>query len=72
MGRCGMNENHQQEQWMYCPHCSAKTRVRLLKDTELKCLPLFSPKCKHEILIIAKHFIVSPVNLTVESEQARR
>lgn len=67
-----MNESQKQEQWVLCPHCGAKTRVRLLKDTELKCFPLFCPKCKHEILINAKDFIVSPVNLTAENEQARR
>ncbi|MDO5411610.1 MAG: cysteine-rich KTR domain-containing protein [Lachnospiraceae bacterium] len=67
-----MNENQKQEHGVLCPHCSAKTRVRLLEDTERKCFPLFCPKCKHEILINAKHFIVSQVNLTVENEQARR
>lgn len=67
-----MDENQKkQEQWVLCPHCGAKTRVRLLEDTELKCFPLFCPKCKQEILINAKHFIVSQVNLTVENEQAR-
>lgn len=67
-----MSENRKKEQWVLCPHCGAKTRVRLLKNTELKCFPLFCPKCKREILINAKHFIVSPVNLTTENEKARR
>lgn len=67
-----MNENRKQEHWVLCPHCGAKTRVRLLEDTELKCFPLFCPKSKREILISAKHFIVSTVSLIAKNEQARR
>lgn len=67
-----MRENQKQEQWVLCPHCGAKTRVRLLKDTELKYFPLFCPKCKQENLINAKDFIVSSANLTKATEQARR
>lgn len=64
-----MSENGKKEQWVLCPHCGSKTRVRLLEDTELKCFPLFCPKCKHEILINAKHFIVSPVSLAVKTNK---
>lgn len=65
-----MNVNHKQEQGVYGPHCGEKTRVRLLQETELKCFPLFCPKCKREALIHAKRFIVSTVNLIAENEQA--
>ena len=68
-----MNENEiHQEHWILCPHCGAKTRVRILKDTELKCFPLFCPKCKKEHMIDAKDFIVSTVILTESNEKARR
>ena len=36
----------------------AKTRLKLLPETELKFFPLFCPKCRHESIINAKHFII--------------
>ncbi|HDK7167906.1 TPA: cysteine-rich KTR domain-containing protein [Clostridium botulinum] len=37
--------------WLYCPICQSKTRVKVRTDTELKNFPLFCPKCKKENLI---------------------
>ncbi|SFB33063.1 cysteine-rich KTR domain-containing protein [Clostridium frigidicarnis] len=37
--------------WLYCPICQNKTRVKVRTDTELKNFPLFCPKCKKESLI---------------------
>ena len=37
--------------WLYCPICHNKTRLKMRKDTELKNFPLFCPKCKQETLI---------------------
>ncbi|EPY2304558.1 cysteine-rich KTR domain-containing protein [Clostridium sporogenes] len=37
--------------WLYCPICQNKTRVKVGTDTELKNFPLFCPKCKKESLI---------------------
>ena len=48
--------------WILCPLCSAKTRVRLRPDTELKNFPLFCPKCKKEFLIDAKRQKVAVVH----------
>ncbi len=42
------------EQWLLCPICRSKTRLKLLKETELKSFPLFCPKCKQETLINVK------------------
>lgn len=44
--------------WILCPRCGSKTRLRLLRTTELKNFPLFCPKCKKESVIEAKDYIV--------------
>lgn len=44
--------------WVLCPYCGAKTRLQLLRETELKALPLFCPKCRQESVINAKNFII--------------
>lgn len=46
------------EQWLLCPRCQSKTRLKIQDDTELKHFPLFCPKCRKEILIDVKHFQV--------------
>ncbi len=48
-----------EEQWVICPICKNKTRVRLRVDTVLKNFPLFCPKCKQESLIDAEKLKVS-------------
>ena len=44
-----------QEEWILCPICGNKTRVRIRKDTELKNFPLYCPKCSRESLIEVKN-----------------
>lgn len=44
-----------QIEWLLCPVCGNKTRLKVRKDTELKNFPLYCPKCKKEILIQAKN-----------------
>ena len=39
------------EQWVFCPVCKNKTRLKIRVDTELINFPLFCPKCKQETLI---------------------
>ncbi|MBC5582040.1 cysteine-rich KTR domain-containing protein [Anaerofilum sp. BX8] len=39
------------EQWVFCPICKNKTRLKIRMDTELKKFPLYCPKCKQETLI---------------------
>ena len=41
----------EKEQWLLCPICQNKTRIKLREDTELKNFPLFCPKCRQEALI---------------------
>ncbi len=37
--------------WVLCPICGNKTRVKIRIDTELKNFPLYCPKCKQESII---------------------
>ena len=46
------------ENWILCPLCRGKTRLKLREDTELKKFPLYCPKCKIETLIRVKQFKV--------------
>lgn len=39
------------DEWVLCPVCKSKTRVKARKDTVLLNFPLFCPKCKREVLI---------------------
>ena len=39
------------EQWILCPICGSKTRLKIRADTILRHFPLFCPKCKNETLI---------------------
>lgn len=47
------------EDWVLCPICKNKTRLRLRKDTILINYPLYCPKCKQETLITAEDFQVT-------------
>ena len=53
-----MKEHEEKKQWVLCPWCGSKTRLQLLRETELKAFPLFCPKCKCESIIDAKNFII--------------
>ena len=53
-----MKEIEAEKRWVLCPLCGAKTRLQLLPETELKAFPLFCPKCRHESIINARHFII--------------
>lgn len=48
-------------EWLLCPFCSSKTRIKMRSDTELKNFPLFCPKCKQETLIDVKKFQISVI-----------
>lgn len=57
--------DEEEKRWVLCPYCGAKTRLQLLRETELKALLLFCPKCRQESVINAKNFII-------ETRDARR
>lgn len=48
-------------EWLLCPICKSKTRVKIRDDTKLINFPLFCPKCKQEILINANKLKVSVI-----------
>ena len=52
-----------QAEWIFCPICGNKTRLKIRRDTEPKNFPLFCPKCKQETLINVRH-----LNTTVIKE----
>lgn len=43
-------------QWLLCPKCGKKTRLKLRDDTELKNFPLYCPKCRQMTLVDVKNF----------------
>lgn len=56
------------EQWILCPVCGNKTRLKIREETELRNFPLFCPKCKQETLINIKQFNMS----VIKEPDARR
>ena len=36
--------------WLYCPICHNKTKLKMRRDTELKNFPLYCPKCKKAVI----------------------
>ena len=38
-------------EWIKCPICGNKTRLKMRDDTIIKNFPLYCPKCKKESLI---------------------
>ena len=51
------------EEWLLCPICKNKTRIRVRKDTVLQNFPLFCPKCRIQIVVN-----VQKLHLTVIKE----
>lgn len=47
--------------WLLCPICQSKTRIKIRGDTVLENFPLFCPKCKQEKLISVKQLHMSIV-----------
>lgn len=37
--------------FILCPVCGRKTKVKVIRETELKNFPLFCPKCRQENVI---------------------
>lgn len=56
-----MNQTKEKIEWLLCPICSNKTRLKVRKDTELINFPLFCPKCKKESLINVNNLKVTIV-----------
>lgn len=49
-------------EWVQCPKCARKTRVKIRGDTVLKNFPLFCPKCKSETMIHVENMKISVID----------
>ena len=58
-------------QWVLCPVCRNKTRLKIRGDTILINFPLYCPKCKQETLITAKNLNITIVKATPSGVQPR-
>lgn len=58
-------------EWILCPICGNKTRLKIRKDTEIKNFPLFCPKCKHETIINVKQLNTSVIKEPGAQMQSR-
>ena len=64
------NKDMSHIEWVLCPVCGSKTRLRIRSDTILENFPLFCPKCKHETLIAVRQlnlFIVQEPDAKTQS-----
>lgn len=48
-------------EWLLCPVCGNKTRIKIRPDTVLENFPLLCPKCKQETLIRVKELNTSVI-----------
>ena len=60
-----------QQEWITCPICKNKTRVKIREDTILENFPLFCPKCKHENLVNVKQLNMSIIKEPDAKTQSR-
>ena len=58
-------------EWVRCPICGNKTRIKIRGDTELRNFPLFCPKCKQETLINAYKLNISVIKEPDAKTQSR-
>ncbi|WP_291652077.1 cysteine-rich KTR domain-containing protein [Clostridium sp.] len=59
------------DEWILCPVCSNKTRVKIRVDTVLENFPLFCPKCKKETIINVKQLNISVIKEPDAKTQSR-
>jgi Zn finger protein HypA/HybF involved in hydrogenase expression len=60
-----------QYQWIFCPVCGNKTRVKMRDDTVLENFPLYCPKCKQETIINVKQLNISVIKEPDAKTQSR-
>ena len=49
------------DKWIYCPLCGSKTRLQIMKNTEMNNFPLYCPKCKQKSIIKVKNLQVTVI-----------
>ncbi|MCH5194685.1 MAG: cysteine-rich KTR domain-containing protein [Oscillospiraceae bacterium] len=62
-----MKEN----EWLICPFCKNKTRMKIRSDTIIQNFPLYCPKCKQESLIEVKHLHITVIREPDAQTQSR-
>ncbi|MBU3146081.1 cysteine-rich KTR domain-containing protein [Clostridium sp. CF012] len=58
-------------EWILCPVCGNKTRVKVRDDTVLENFPLFCPRCKQETIINVKQLNISVIKEPDAKMQSR-
>lgn len=58
-------------EWVLCPVCGSKTRVKIFSDTVLENFPLFCPKCRHETVVNVKQLNISVIKEPDAKTQSR-
>lgn len=60
-----------QVEWIFCPVCSNKTRLKVRDDTVLEHFPLHCPKCRQETLINVRKMNISVIKEPDTKMQSR-
>ena len=63
--------NDMDTEWLLCPVCGSKTRLKIRDDTVLENFPLYCPKCKHETLIAVRKMKMSIIKEPDAQTQSR-
>jgi len=58
-------------EWILCPVCGNKTRVKIRDDTVIENFPLFCPMCKKETIINVKQLNISVIKEPDAKTQSR-
>ena len=51
----------EETQWIICPNCGEKTRVKVMESTIMKNFLLYCHRCKQEFAIDVQNFIVTVI-----------
>ena len=49
------------DDWVLCPACNSKTRIKIRDDTVLENFLLYCPKCRQETLINVKQLHITVI-----------
>jgi ribosomal protein L44E len=59
-------------EWVSCPICKNKTRVKIREDTVLENFPLFCPKCKQETVVNVEKMNISIIKEPDATAQSQK
>ena len=61
----------QLKEWILCPACGNKTRLKIRQNTVLENFPLYCPKCKQETLINVRKMNMAVIKERDAKSQSR-